>query len=154
MIDGEGHVDDDGHLRPNAGGADSRAAAAIADLLLRRCHGDHLRGAGLFGITPECLEHNERADSVVDRSRYESAVRKLHGARVDNTGVANRNRFFRLVLLLEAEVNPEIREFGRFLTLFQLDEMHRLFADDAENVAVAPAESQPLSNQYLRIPAA
>ena len=78
VVGREGDVDDDRHLRIDAVRAHQCAAAVPGDLLLDRRRGNDARRARILGVATQRLEHDERADPVVDRARHETTIGKIH----------------------------------------------------------------------------
>src|SRR4051812_3590906 len=153
MVDREGDVDDNRHLRTYARRTDSRSATAVSDLFLRRGDCDYLRDARPLRVSPNGLENDKGSDSVVDRARDEPTIGKLHRTRIDDSGVTDRDELLSFFLRLRAEIDPEIDELSGLLALLGLDEVDRLFADDAEDVALPADEAESLPDENLRIPA-
>src|ERR1700687_4645108 len=138
VIDGKRHIDHDRHLRTDARRADARAPTTVSYLLLRRGDGHDFRRAGLRRVSAQRLEHDEGADTVVDRPRDDPAIRKFHGARIDHPRVTDGKHLLGFLLGLGAEIDPDLGELRRLLSLVGLDQMDRLLFDDAEYVSLAP----------------
>ena len=124
---------------PEPAGGDQRPAAVEPDLLLRGRHGGDGRDARLFRITPQRLEDDERADPVVDGARRDPAVRQVDHARVNDAGVTHAEPRLGFGAGSGADVDPQVLELHRLLAVLALDVVDRLAADDAEHLAVAPA---------------
>jgi hypothetical protein len=53
-----------------------------------------------------------------------------------------------------ADVDPEIRHLGSLLPIGELHDVNGFLADDAEDVAAPPDESDSLADEDLRVPTA
>ncbi len=109
---------------------------------------------GLLRVPAQCLEHHERANTVIYRPRNQPAAGKFHRFRIDHPGISNRQPFLSLFLRVRPDVHPEVGHLRRLLALIRLHLVNRLLSHHAENIAVTAEEPDPLRNENLRVPSA
>src|SRR5262249_32690113 len=124
------------------------------DLFLRRCDRHDVCGAWAVGVAPQCLEHHEGPDPVVDRARDQAIVRKLDGSRVDHTRIAYAKPLLGFASRGCADVDPEVGHLRGLVSILGLDEVNGLLAYDTKHVAVPADEADSLPDEDLRIPSA
>jgi hypothetical protein len=154
MVGGVRDVDGDRHGRTQAPGSDQGTAAVEADLLLRRGDSGHGRQARAVRITTERLEDDERADPVIDGARSHAIPRQLDDPGIDHPRIADTKPCLGIGTSRDADIDPQILELHRLFAVLALDEVDRLATNHAEHVAFASRETDTLTDQDLRIPAA
>jgi hypothetical protein len=89
VIGGEGDIDRDGHLRPDAVRHRACPTALVADLLLCGGHGDDRGRTRIGGVAARRFEHHERADAVGDGAGGDTAVGEFEQGLIDHARVAD-----------------------------------------------------------------
>jgi hypothetical protein len=114
--------------------------------------GNDARRARILRVPTQRLEHDERADAIVDRARDETVIRKVDALRVDHSRVADGESRFHFRAIRRADVDPEIRHLGRVLTIAVLHQVDRLLTDDTDDVTIATEKTNALADENLWIP--
>ena len=68
--------------------------------------------------------------------------------------VAAADERFRLLLVLRADIDPDVGELGHLVPLLRLQQVHRPPGDDAGHRSVLRPDGQVLAEQNLHVPAA
>ncbi len=154
MIGGVSHVDDDGHFRIQPEGAGPRAATAEPDLLFDRRHRNRPHRGPIRSESTECLQRHQGSHAVIDRPRDDASVRQVDDVGHHHGRVADANQRSRVVAAPGSDVDPEILDLRRLLTLLLLLQMDRLLAHHPDDGALSRQDLHALPDQDLRIPTA
>src|SRR5690606_14581856 len=128
--------------------AGARAAAGVADLLLRGRDRRDLRDRPVAREQAQRLRNDERADPVVNGPAHYQVVRQLHGLAVDHARVADADAAGqRGGAVARADVEPQVLDLARLLALLLLDHVDRLLADHAYDRPVRAEQPDALADQ-------
>ncbi|KPV50826.1 hypothetical protein SE17_24665, partial [Kouleothrix aurantiaca] len=129
-------------------------AREVADLFLRRGDSCNRGGRAVCRQQAQRLGHGERANSVVEPARHQAAVRHVVGGRVDHAHGAHAHQRLRLGLRAHANVDPHVVDLAGVLALVALQQVDRLLANHADQLAAFAEQADALAHQHLRVPAA
>ena len=153
IVVGVGHVERDREV--GLGGEGRRARTGVRGLLAHRRHGDDLglQVAGCCGAARR-LEHDQRAEPVVERAGCEPQPAQLDRHRGHDDGIADLHGPAGIGLVARPDVDPEIVHERHALAILLAQEVAGGLSDHTRHLTPGRHHGHALAHQHRRIPRA